>query len=274
MASTINLKKFNMNMIRDDEVIVFIGRRRTGKSFLIRDLLYNHQDIPVGTVISGTEGANEFFSSIMPPIFIHREYKPEIMANFMKRQKKVVEQMKKEEKENGFTNIDPRAFLILDDCLYDQSWVKNTDVRAFFMNGRHYKMMFMITMQYVLGIPPNLRTNIDYVFILRENYTSNRKRIFEQFAGMFPSFEIFCQVMDQCTENYECLVIHNNATSNKLEDQVFWYKAETHPDFQIGSPAIWAYNNEKYKAFDDDDEDELDLTGKKRGPVITVNKKY
>ena len=30
--------------------------------------------------------------------------------------------------------------------------------------------------------------------------------------------------MDQCTENYECLVINNNAKSNKLTDQVFWYK--------------------------------------------------
>ena len=88
-------------------------------------------------------------------------------------------------------------------------------------------MMFIITMQYALGIPLILRTNIDYVFILRENYVSNRKRLYENYAGMFPSFEVFCQVMDQCTENYECLVIHNNAKSNKLEDQVYWYKGRT-----------------------------------------------
>ena len=44
---------------------------------------------------------------------------------------------------------------------------------------------------------------------------------------MFPTFESFAQVMDQCTENYECLVINNNAKSNKLQDQIFWYKAET-----------------------------------------------
>ena len=35
---------------------------------------------------------------------------------------------------------------------------------------------------------------------------------------MFPTFEMFAQVMDQCTEDYCCLVIHNNAKSNKLED--------------------------------------------------------
>ena len=43
-------------------------------------------------------------------------------------------------------------------------------MRLLFMNGRHWKIMLIITMQYPLGIPPNLRTNIDYVFILREPY--------------------------------------------------------------------------------------------------------
>ena len=28
------------------------------------------------------------------------------------------------------------------------------------------KVMLIITMQYPLGVPPNLRTNIDYTFIL------------------------------------------------------------------------------------------------------------
>ena len=49
--------------------------------------------------------------------------------------------------------IDPRAFLI-DDCLYDQSWIRDTNIRSLFMNGRHYKILFIITMQYALGIPP------------------------------------------------------------------------------------------------------------------------
>ena len=97
-----------------------------------------------------------------------------------------------------------------------------------------------------MGIPPNLRTNIDYVFILRENIVQNRKRIYECYAGMFPTFEIFCQVMDQTTENFSCLVIHNNSKSNKLEDQVFWYKAETHPPFKMGSTELWNFHKENY----------------------------
>jgi hypothetical protein len=144
------------------------------------------------------------------------------------------------------------------------------------MNGRHWKVMLVITMQYPLGIPPNLRTNIDYVFILRENYIANRKRIYENYAGMFPTFESFAQVMDQCTENFECLVINNNTRSNKLEDAIFWYKAEMHADFRIGAPEFWQHNAVHYRDRDEEDVNMYDPTNSQRlrGPAIVVRKQY
>ena len=257
----IQLKKFNIKEITHDKVVVLIGKRDTGKSFLCKDILYNHKDIPVGQVISGTEAANSFYSSIIPKIFIHEEFQPIVIQNILKRQKLLLEKLKHNK------NIDPRAFLILDDCLYDNSWVRDTNIRSLFMNGRHYKILFILTMQYALGIPPNLRTNIDYVFILRENYQSNRKRLYEHYAGMFPTFEMFCQVMDQCTENYECLVINNNAKSNKLVDQVFWYKANPHEDFKIGASSYWDYSNNNY-----DDNIKEDYIHKPRNQFNVIKK--
>ena len=81
---TLQLKKFDMKNISDDKVVVFIGKRETGKSILVKDLLYYHQDVPVGTVISGTEGANSFYSKLMPSIFIHGEYSENIVGNYLK----------------------------------------------------------------------------------------------------------------------------------------------------------------------------------------------
>lgn len=275
---TLELKKFEMKNIsfRPDEnkgpVIVLIGRRDTGKSFLVRDLLFHHQDIPIGTVISGTEAGNGFFSAHVPKLFIHDEYNTAIIENILKRQKSVLKQVKKEMEAYKRSSIDPRAFVILDDCLYDNKWTKDIVMRLLFMNGRHWKIMLVITMQYPLGIPPNLRTNIDYVFILREPYIANRKRIYENYAGMFPTFESFTQVMDQCTENFECLVINNNAKSNKLTDQIFWYKAEKHKDFKLGSKEFWEIS----KDIGSDDEDEAyDPNSSKKksaGPKINVRK--
>jgi len=275
----LNLRKFDIRSITPDKVCVFIGKRETGKSFLVKDLLWHHREVPIGTVISGTEAANTFYGDIVPSLFIHDQYTPEIVANTLKRQKMVIQKIKADNANYGKSMVDPRAFLILDDCLYDNSWIRDTNIRSLFMNGRHWKILFIITMQYALGVPPNLRTNIDYVFILRENFVSNRKRLYEHYAGMFPSYDIFAQVMDACTENYECLVIHNNAKSNKLEDQVFWYKASPHPEFRIGASDFWMAHNKNYRPVGtgpspENENEEIVNSGRKRGPLINVKKGF
>lgn len=271
------LRRFDMRSIRfppnesKGPVIVLLGRRDTGKSFLIRDLLYYHQNIPIGTVISGTEEGNGFYSSMVPKLFIHNEYNSAIIENILKRQRGVLRQIKHDNEMFRRSNIDGRTFVIMDDCLYDNSWSKDKLMRLLFMNGRHWKIMLLITMQHPMGILPCLRTNIDYVFILREPVTNNRKRIYDNYAGMFPTFESFCQVMDQCTENYECLVINNNAKTNKLQDQVFWYRADPHGDFKLGSKEYW----ELSKQIPDNDDETFDsqaLTKRSQGPRISVKK--
>ena len=275
---TLELKKFDMKTIsfkpneNKGPVIVLIGRRDTGKSYLVRDLLFHHQDIPIGTVISGTEAGNQFYSNHIPKLFIHEEYNSAIIENILKRQKTVMKQINKEQANYGRCSIDPRAFVILDDCLYDAGWTKDKLMRLLFMNGRHWKIMLVITMQYPLGIPPNLRTNIDYVFILREPYISNRKRIYDNYAGMFPTFESFCQVMDQCTENYECLVINNNAKTNNLTEQIFWYKGENRKDFRLGSREYWEMSKELNSDDEDEQYDPNNTRKKSAGPKINVKK--
>jgi hypothetical protein len=213
----------------------------------------------------------------VPPIFIHEEYKPEIIENVLKRQTMIMKKINKEIQLYGRSSIDPRAFLILDDCLYDNTWKRDRNIRYIFMNGRHKKLFFLITMQFVLGISPELRTNVDYIFICRENIISNRKRLYDAFAGMFPTFECFCSVMDQCTENFECLVIDNTSRSNRLEDQVFWYKAEMRSDFTIGSRELWELHNQTAGDDDEADEELFDITSfrkKKNTPQLSVKKTY
>ena len=63
----LHMKKFDISSIASDQVVVFIGKRNKGKSFLCKDLLYFHQDIPVGTVISATEGPINFIALLFLP---------------------------------------------------------------------------------------------------------------------------------------------------------------------------------------------------------------
>lgn len=98
---TLELKKFDMRSItfRPDEnkgpVVVLIGRRDTGKTYLVKDLLFHHQDIPIGTVISGTEAGNGFYGKMVPKLFIHDEYNSVLIENVLRRQKTVMKQCRR-----------------------------------------------------------------------------------------------------------------------------------------------------------------------------------
>ncbi len=257
----LELKKFDPSCIKSDSVIVFIGKRNTGKSYCMKDILSYHKDLPVGIVISPTEVANNYFEKFIPNMLIYDEYEPTIIQRFVDRQININKQKNDQIKKFGRSDIDNRAFLILDDCLYDKTWPTDKNIRSIFMNGRHYKIFFLITMQFCLGLPPILRANIDYVFIFKNNLIKEREKLFNHYAGVFNDFNTFCTVMDKCTEDYECLVIDNKIQSNKLEDQVKWYKAKD-VDFKLCNPELWnlcALEREKKSNtlfYEDEDDDE------------------
>ena len=262
----LEMRKFDMKTIKDGATIALIGRRGSGKSIATADIFRYHTEWPIGVVMSATERANHFFEKFIPKMLIYDKFDPVVLRNFMLRQEKITDQREMEIRKYGRSDIDNRAFLVLDDCLYDKSWPNNEDIRAVFMNGRHYGITFIVTMQYPLGIPPHLRANIDYVFIFRDNMIKNRERIYQQYAGMLPNFDTFNQVMDQSTENYECLVINQRGNSNKLEDQLYWYKADTNINFRCCSRELWNIQaaDEERKALgmanEGDDEEDFDPT--------------
>jgi hypothetical protein len=81
--------------------------------------------------------------------------------------------------------------------------------------------------------------------------------------------------MDQCTQNYECLVIDNTSQSNKLEDCIFWYRAEMHPEaFRIGAPEFWQHSAAHYRDKDEEDINQYDPNAarKLKGPPINIRK--
>jgi hypothetical protein len=275
----LSLRKFNPRDIPFDPnksqgpTIVLVGRRGTGKSELIKDILYYHQDLGVGSVISGTEGTNSFYGAMVPKCFINKEYNPLIIESIIKRQTQVIKQYKQEIEHFGRASFDPRTFLIMDDCLYDDKWSKDKLMRWLFMNGRHAKVMLMITMQYPLGIPPNLRSNVDYVFIMRTPGLGERRRIWENYASIFPTFEAFCSVLDKTTENFECMVINNTVNSSNITDCVFWYKATLRDNVRLGAKEFWEIS----KQMEDDDDNETPYNAnmavkRSQGPYINVKK--
>jgi len=123
-------------------------------------------------------------------------------------------------------NNQETTFVVLDGCLLENTWLKSEAVQYLFQHARSDRVLCIVTMPYAMSISPILRSNVDFVFILPESaVAANQKRVFDSYGGMFPSFDLFSQVLEQCTHNDECLVIDNTARGSNLEDMVTWYKA-------------------------------------------------
>jgi hypothetical protein len=260
----LQIKKFDPRTIGDNRVCVFVGKRGTGKTTLVTDVLYHKRHIPVGIVMSGTEEGNSYYQKYVPDLFVYNDYNKDTVEKVICRQKQLAR-----------TNApNPNVFVLIDDCMYDKKMIRDKCIRGIFMNGRHWHLFFMLTMQYCMDLSPDLRANIDYVFILRENIIQNREKIYKNFFGIFPTYDMFSQVLNSCTENYECLVLDNTSKSNKIEDVVFWYKATIREpgSFRIGNDKFWNCHNNKYNPKHESESfEELDVNKVRKKNSMSFN---
>ena len=199
--SQVKIRKFDPRTIPDDATVVFIGARGSGKSTAVRDVLYHHRHIPSGIAMSGTERYTNYWSSIIPRSFIFDEFSEEALASTMKHQQRLAPPGRPR---------DP-AFVLCDDVMYSKELGTNKKVREVFMNGRHCNLLFLLSLQYAMDLPPALRSNIDFVVAFREPIVENRKKLYLNFFGQVPDFHTFETILHSCTANHEALVVNKRS---------------------------------------------------------------
>ena len=107
----------------------------------------------------------------------------------------------------------------------------------------------VMTLQYVMDMPTEFRTNIDVCICLRENINANRDRLYKYFYGQFPNQMAFNLAMDATTNNFGALVCANNLTlSTDLTESIFWFRAPAEiPPARLGHPMLWQLDARCYK---------------------------
>jgi hypothetical protein len=280
----LDIKYFDPSTMPPTSVVLLIGKRGSGKSTIAEDLMSYQTGIGEGICVSPTDKLTGFWRKHIPPLFIHHEYSPTITEDFLAHQAAKWTRYKKECKAAGTQveegKIDP-AFIIYDDCTYDKSFLKNKGTRELLMNGRHSNVFVLITCQYLMDITPDLRGQIDYVVMLKDNNRNNREKLFKYFAGVFPSLAAFDETIRCCTENREAMVIDNNTQSYNIEDVVSFYKAQPGLEYKLGTPEYWQFGTVNYASDDEGGEVGKDVyhagmtkRDRERANAIKVNKKY
>lgn len=210
----INIPSFDLKTMKQDPKIALIGKRGSGKSTLIKDLIYNmNYKLENIYAISVGEEYDKFYGNFLNKQNIHCKYDDSIISDLM------------EQQEERLTNSKETAesiLLILDDCLHKKI-MQNTSFKDLIYNGRNYKIGIIMTMQYPLMMTVDIKCNIDYIFATTSSHDSDIKKIYDYWNRTIPLFDTFKTIYDNVTQNYNNMVI--NYTAYNDMPRIFRYKA-------------------------------------------------
>jgi len=225
----LRVRKFHIQQTRN-AVVVILGKRGSGKTTLVLDYLAHTvgpslpagcRNPPYGMVLA-TPDQVPVYQGVFPPEMIRDGVTEGFLESFSKWMRS-----------RQYAGVDvtgascKRAFVVIDGFDPNADERVGELARQLFMRGRRCGVTLILTLNYPMGIPPSLRGNIDYVFICGENDISNQRKVYETYAGVFPTFELYLDAATRCTRNHNCLVLDKITNSYRLEDVVYWYKAET-----------------------------------------------
>ena len=255
------IRRFDPRKMVPHAVILMVAKRRSGKSVLVKDLMYyKRKEITTGIAMSATEEGNGFYGSWIPPVFVYSEYDKDALQRLVDRQKKM-------------TKLGKAApvFVILDDIGFDKAVLNTKLIRELFLNGRHYQITLFLCLQYALDISPSLRSNIDYVIVLKENVF--REKLYKNFFQIIPNFSMFNAIMDSVTVNHGALVLDNTSHSSKLTDNIYWYQAKFGREFRLGAPEAWKFSKNRCKKDEDDDDPKPPAAAPQKRGIVVIKKR-
>lgn len=261
-------KKFKPSWVKPGSIVLMIGKKGTGKTTLMLDICHALRHCPEVILFQKTIDTNEAFKDIVPGLFCYKYWSTETMKKVLDRHVRENKKRIKQKKPVKYLTI------IIDDQAGDEKFCNDPFLSDLFFNCRWYKLNIIFTMQYSMKVKIDQRAQIDWVFMLRENIESNRKRLLEHYCGHYGSGQkgltAFGKVFDQFTENRGCMVVKNTGLSNQITENIYHYRATMRnfnedpslPRWKMGSKAFWAFHHRHFNPHWDssaDDEENSDI---------------
>ncbi len=164
-----------------------VGMRRTGKSFITRNLLYLLRAfIPYAIVFSETAFQN-FFQKFIPRKYVINGYSDAILNSINARQgalRNWAESTFKDPKKECPINF--RMVEIYDDLITNPDFKWSTMVKKSYVMGRHFWKFVMINSQVAKGMFPEVRDNTDYVFVMFQDKLPQLEALWEDYGSCLP----------------------------------------------------------------------------------------
>lgn len=213
------ISEFNLGEMGPHPSICVIGKRGPGKTTLISTIinqLQTHHSIDLN-IVSPIDRLDGIYKKTYPGSNIIHELNYDFIKEILSKASDKSKQI--------------HYVIVLDDCVQSKSnALSDPTMQELLMNGRHYNITCILTMQYPMGLSPVIRCNFDYIFLFREQSTINKKKLYTNYCGMFPTYECFEHIFETITDNHTSMVIKNCTNKGNFNDLIFWFRAHVPED--------------------------------------------
>ena len=222
---------------RDPNILLFIGKPKSGKSHAIKSIMYNYakmKHFKFGYVFVSTKYNHEY--DYLPDKWVGDKYSDKNLEKYIKYLENMMSQV----------GSMPPNFLILDDLLGRINFY-SPEVVHFLSTFRHTKTTVFLTSQYLgaRGSSTALREYANYVFIWRSTSGASVNLLYSSFGQFsnanqrkqFENINDFVKLLLEATDldkeeaKYRCLLLIN--TVGSLPSFHFWKAIPAPEGFKI-----------------------------------------
>ena len=216
------IAEYNWNNLPKYSTTVFIASRRSGKSVMMRSVIYNEiikkRKIKDIIVVSPTEFNQDY--AFLPKKSMFTQFDDEFLQQILDRQSDAI-------KRDPMGNYD--VVLVLDDILGSTNKKTKDTLSRLFTLSRHYRLYIFMAVQSIrFEYTPLCRLNTDIVVLFKSNSYDNKKEIRDLWLGFTEKgdrdkgFEI----LDEVAQGYRTMIIDNTKTSKNIGEFCYHYTTD------------------------------------------------
>jgi hypothetical protein len=208
------IDQFNINNLIDHPRILICAKRGSGKSWLVRDLIYRQKQINKKYVVSPTDKMNCFYKYIdILTNSISYQYNSSDLFLFID---EIAGNSNKTQSDNHL--------IVLDDCISSKYKLSEDKALSILLdNSNRLNTTVIMTIQYPTITQKEIIKNFDYIILLADDFLSNLKRMHGCYANVYPSFDEFKKDFYEATKDFGCMVID---MTDKKNHKIFKYTAQ------------------------------------------------
>lgn len=242
----LELPEWDPKMFPPDGTMVLFGRRRSGKSWLVRWIFHLYRHIYRTVIVLTNTKQNAFWGNHVPFRYIHK-YDPFVIQKIMEEQKSVLASNILNA-ENPELIQNPYIAVILDDVVAHDMH-HDPMLNELFYEGRHSNMAIFITTQHPKALPPGVRSNADVAVIFPQISEQDEETIMKGYCNFFDDKADFSLALTQYTQNHSSMVVFLGDPEALPIQRLYWYRSDDPGPFFCGALEYWEGDQEARMAY-------------------------